>query len=234
MPKRMHYTQAEWLLLGKAPVQVGMAVMGAGQTSPFQLVRELIGMGQALRETGQASGPTALIRELNVETQAQLSEMSQQQTTSIDFAQIRTQTTEMCQKVAAIVDAKESATAAEEYKRWLLWIGRRVAAAAREDTDEPVTADEVALLDAIAAALGVENGHGAADRVATGMSAPAEAAPSAAPTGAGTSIGADSERSADVPDADSQKAGDVVRAETNEQPQPHGRSVGAEAEGGTQ
>jgi hypothetical protein len=215
----MHYTQDEWLLLGKAPVQVGMAVMGAGETSPFQLVRELIGMGQALRETGQASGATALIRELNVETQAQLSEMAQQQKTSIDFTQIRTQTPEMCQKVAAIVDAKESATAAEEYKRWLLWIGRRVAAAAREDTSEPVTADEIALLGAIAAALGVENGHGAADRAAKEMSAAAEAIPSAAPAGAGISI-----------EADSQKARDVARAETNEEPQPRGRSVGAKPE----
>ena len=210
MPKRMHYTQDEWLLLGKAPVHVGIAVMSAGETSPFQMVRELIGMGQALRETSQASGATALIRELNVETQAQLSEISQQQTTSTDFAQMRTQTTEMCQKVAAIVDAKESATAAEEYKRWLLWIGRRVAASAREDTSEPVTADEVALLDAIAAALGVENGQGATDRAASGVPSPA---------GQSISIGATSQRPADVSAADSQKPSDGVPAKSNEQPQ---------------
>jgi hypothetical protein len=177
MPKRMHYTQDEWLLLGKAPVQVGMAVMGAGATSPFQLVRELIGIGQALRETSQTSGATALIIELNVETQAQLSELAQQQTASIDFAQIRAQIPEMCRKVAAIVDVKESATAAQEYKRWLLWIGRRVAAAAPEDVNNPVNADEVALLNEIATALGVENDRRAAAATSVSDQAVASAAP---------------------------------------------------------
>jgi hypothetical protein len=140
MPKRMHYTQDEWLLLGKAPVQVGMAVMGTGATSPLQMVRELIGIGQALRETGQTSGATALIAELNVETQAQLNELAQQPASAIDFAQIRAQIAETCRKVTAIVDSKESPSAANEYKRWLLWIGRRVAAAAPEDTSNPISA----------------------------------------------------------------------------------------------
>jgi len=176
MPKRMHYTQDEWLLLGKAPVQVGMAVMGSGETSPFQLVRELIGIGQALRETSQTSGATALIIELNVETQAQLSELSQQQTGLIDFVQIRAQIADMCRKVAAIVDAKESAIAAQEYKRWLLWIGRRVAAAAPEDANSPVSADEAELLNVIATALGLEQDRGAA----SATPAPTEAIPSAA------------------------------------------------------
>jgi hypothetical protein len=162
MPKRMHYTQDEWLLLGKAPVQVGMAVMAVGATNPFQFVRELIGIEQALRETSQTSGATALIIELNVESQAQLNELSQQQVASIDFAQISAQILERCRKVAAIVDSKESAAAAKEYKRWLLWIGRRVAAAAREEVDLPISADEVTLLNEIACALGVGNSQHAA------------------------------------------------------------------------
>ena len=176
MPKRMHYTQDEWLLLGKAPVLVGMAVMGAGATSPLQMVRELIGIGQALRETGQTSGATALIAELNVETQAQLSELAQQPAGSIDLAQMRAQIAETCRKVTAIVDLKESTAAANEYKRWLLWIGRRVAAAAPEDANSPVSADEAELLNVIATALGLEQDRGAT----SATPAPTEAIPSAA------------------------------------------------------
>jgi hypothetical protein len=181
MHKRMQYTQDEWLLLSKAPVQVGMAVMGVGDTSPIQIVRELIGIGQALRETSQTGGATALIRELNVETQAQLNELSQQQATTIDFAQIRTQVRETCIKVAAIVNAKESATAAQEYKRWLLWIGRRVAGAAREDQSQPISTDERALLETIAAALGMEKSQTTIDQVAAAIEAPTDAFPSPMP-----------------------------------------------------
>jgi hypothetical protein len=177
MAKRMEYTQNEWLLLGRAPVQVGMAVMGAGATSPFQIVRELIGIDQALRETSQASGATALIRELNVETQAQLTEISQQTTEAIDFAQMRSQTPDLCRKVAGIVDAKESAAAAEQYKRWLLWIGRRVAAAAREDPSQAISPDEVVLLEAIADALGVAEPYRATGEGAPAHQAPVEPAP---------------------------------------------------------
>ena len=45
MAKRLHYTQDEWLTLARAPTDVALAVMGTGGTSPFQMVRELIGLG---------------------------------------------------------------------------------------------------------------------------------------------------------------------------------------------
>ena len=44
------------------------------------------------------------------------------------------QALESCRRVAAIVDAKEPAAEAEEYKHWVLWLGRRVATAAGEGT----------------------------------------------------------------------------------------------------
>jgi len=201
MPKRMHYTQDEWLLLGKAPVLVGMAVMGAGATSPLQMVRELIGIGQALRETSQTSGATALIAELNVETQAQLSELAQQPAGSIDLAQMRAQIPETCRKVTAIVDLKESTAAANEYKRWLLWIGRRVAAAATEDTSNPISADEADLMKVIATALGLENDLAVANHTAAAMQAPAE-------TGAGAALPPEQAQTI------GQAAGDVTNVES--------------------
>ncbi|NTU78166.1 MAG: hypothetical protein HGA45_01985 [Chloroflexales bacterium] len=161
MARRTHYTQDEWLLLGKAPVLIGMAMMGVGTSSPFQLARELIGMGQALRETGQTHGASALIRDLNVETQAQLSELSQRPTSADDYAQLRQQLPELCARAARIVDAKESPSSASQYKLWLLWIGRRVATAAHEEIGRPVNADEMALLKQIAAALGVRGSEDA-------------------------------------------------------------------------
>ena len=77
MAKRLHYTQDEWLTLARAPTIVALAVMGTGGTSPFQMVRELIGLGDALRETDQSASADTLVRELNIETQAQLNEMVQ-------------------------------------------------------------------------------------------------------------------------------------------------------------
>jgi hypothetical protein len=155
MAKRLHYTQDEWLTLARAPTQVALAVMGTGGTSPFQMVRELIGLGEALRETGQATSAGRLVRELNVEAQAQLNEIAQQQSATIDLTGLRAQALETCRRVAAVVDAKEPAAAADEYKHWVLWLGRRVAAAAGEGDVQPISAGEAELLAELAGALGL-------------------------------------------------------------------------------
>jgi len=155
MAKRLHYSQDEWLTLARAPMQVALAVMGTGGTSPFQMVRELIGLGEALRETDRATSAGQLIRELNTETQAQLNEIAQQQSATIDLTGLRAQALETCSRVAVIVDAKEPADGAEEYKHWVLWLGRRVAAASSEGGAQPISADEAELLDELAGTLGL-------------------------------------------------------------------------------
>src|SRR5262245_4205594 len=127
MTRRMHYTNDEWMALAQAPTQIALGVMGVGATSPFQVVRELLSVGYALRETSQARGAGELIRELNTETQAQLNELSQQHMETIDLSQARAQALAACRRVAAIVDAREPAADATEYKRWLIWLGQRVA-----------------------------------------------------------------------------------------------------------
>src|SRR5262245_40468027 len=114
MNKRMRYTNDEWRALAQAPTQIALAVLGGGATSPFQIVRELLSVGYALRETSQARGAGALIRELNVETQAQLNELSQQEVETIDLRQAREQALAICRRVAAIVEARETAAEANE------------------------------------------------------------------------------------------------------------------------
>jgi hypothetical protein len=191
MAKRLHYTQDEWLTLARAPTQVALAVMGTGGTSPFQMVRELIGLGEALRETDQAASAGMLVRELNVETQAQLNEIAQQQSATIDLTGVHAQALEVCRRVATIVDAKEPAAKAEEYKHWVLWLGRRVAGAARESDIQPISAEEAELLAELAGALGLQQRQvgataadqppiGAADRPPDADTATMKPAPSAA------------------------------------------------------
>jgi hypothetical protein len=180
MAKRLHYTQDEWLTLARAPTHVALAVMGTGGTSPFQMVRELIGLGEALRETGQAASAGPLIHELNVETQAQLNEIAQQQSATIDLTGLRAQALETCRRVAAVVDAKEPAAEADEYKHWVLWLGRRVAAAAGEGEAQPISADEADLLAELAGALGLRQrqvGASAADQSPVGSVDPSPDSP---------------------------------------------------------
>ena len=175
MAKRLHYTQDEWLTLARAPTIVALAVMGTGGTSPFQMVRELIGLGDALRETDQSASADTLVRELNIETQAQLNEMAQQQSATLDLSGLHAEALEICRRVAAVVDAKEPADAADEYKHWVLWLGRRVAAAASEGDDQPISADEADLLAELAGALGLQQrqvGASAADQPTVGPAEP--------------------------------------------------------------
>jgi hypothetical protein len=180
MAKRLHYTQDEWLTLARAPTYVALAVMGTGGTSPFQMVRELIGLSAALRETDQAASADTLVRELNIETQAQLNELAQQQSATFDLTGQRAQALEICGRVAAIVDAKEPAAAADEYKHWVLWLGRRVASAAGDDADRLISTDEAELLVELASALGLQQrqvGVSAADQPAVGSVDPPPDAP---------------------------------------------------------
>jgi hypothetical protein len=155
MSRRLHYTQDEWLALAQAPTQAALAVMGTGGINPFQMVHELIGLGQALRETDQATSAGALVRELSVETQAQLNEIARQQNATLDLSGLRDQALELCRRVAAIVDAKEQPAQADEYKHWVLWLGRRVAAAAEEGGNQPISPDEADLLAELASAIGL-------------------------------------------------------------------------------
>ena len=196
MAKRLHYTQDEWLTLARAPTHVALAVMGTGGTSPFQMVRELVGLGEALRETGQATSAGPLIRELNIETQAQLNEIAQQQSATIDLTGLRAQALEICRRVAALVDAKEPAAAADEYKHWVLWLGRRVAVAADEGGALPISADEAELLAELSGALGLQQrqvGASAADQPPFGSADP----PPASPTGtAGSAPAVDEDQAA--------------------------------------
>jgi len=148
--------------------------MGTGGASPFQMARELIGLGRALRETGEATSAGELIRELNVETQAQLHEIAEQQSNFIDLSGLRAQTLELCHRVAAIVDAKEPPAMAEEYKHWVLWLGRQVAAASSEEGAQPISSSEAELLDELAGALGIrqrEVGATPADQPPVGAAA---------------------------------------------------------------
>jgi hypothetical protein len=175
MAKRLHYTQDEWLTLARAPIHVALAVMGAGGTSPFQMVRELISLGEALSETDHATSAGPLVRELNIETQAQLNEMAQQQSATLDLTGLHAEALEICRRVGAVVDAKEPADAADEYKHWVLWLGRRVAAAASEGDDQPISADEADLLAELAGALGLQQrqvGASAADQPPVGPAEP--------------------------------------------------------------
>jgi len=156
MAKRLNYTQDEWLALAKAPIQVALAVMGVETSHPFQILREQQSLERALQLTGKVSGAGALIHELHIETQAQLNELTQTPLPAIDVAQTAAQMSDIYHKLAVTVDAKELPGEAEEYKRWVLWLGREVAAAASEGEADAVSANEHALLTEIAQALGLQ------------------------------------------------------------------------------
>lgn len=154
MTRRINYTQDEWLTLAKTPVHVALAVMGIGPTSPFQIAQETIGMGRALRQANAEHAATELVGALVEETNAQAAELFQTQAESVDLAQAGEQAIAACARVAAILKAKATAEEADEYRRWVLWLGRNVAASAIEQVGTRVSAEESALLQRIAETLG--------------------------------------------------------------------------------
>lgn len=155
MTNRLNYLHDEWVALARTPVFVATAIMGAGQTSQVQLAKELVAIQGVIRLTTETEGGAELIRALITETEAQAGELYQREAETVQFARARERALEGCRQVASILGAKAPAEEAEEYRRWVLWIGRSVARAASEGDGRsgPVSAEEGQLLAEIDGAL---------------------------------------------------------------------------------
>lgn len=162
MSARDKFTEEEWRALLRAPMLVSYAVAGASPSDEEGFVREMSAVADAVVEGGQGAAAGSLLGEVVADIVAYASDEHRGQTERIPVGEIKGRALENCRAVDALLRTKAGAEEADAYRRWLLDVAYRVAAAAKEGGlfglgGEQVSRGEAATIDEIAAALGARS-----------------------------------------------------------------------------
>ncbi len=143
-----------------APMLVSYAVAGAAPSDEDGYIREMYAVADAIYE-GEERAEDSLVSAVVANIMANAEDSERGATEKISVGDIKERALANCGEVATLLQAKASAEDADEYKRWLLAVAQNVAAAAKEGGflgfgGEQVSKTEVATINEIAAALGVQ------------------------------------------------------------------------------
>jgi hypothetical protein len=158
MASKADFTAEEWkTIVGAAPM-VGLAVTCASPNGPWGVLKEMLSMGMAMAEMLQKGSSNPLIAELAADLKARQTKLEPPQGIR-DPEQCKELALNHVRTVNDLINRKVKAEEADEFKKWLLAIGRRVAEASNEGGifgfgGERVSDAEENMLRQIAFALG--------------------------------------------------------------------------------
>lgn len=158
---RDNFTPEEWKSLLKAPMLVSYAIAGAAPSGEEGFIQEMSAVADAIIEGGQQAAKESLLEAVVADIVANAGDNQRGPTEKISVGDIKNRALDNCHSLAALLQAKASPEEADAYKRWLLAVAQKVAAAAKEGGifgfgGKQVSESEVATINEIAAALGVE------------------------------------------------------------------------------
>lgn len=152
------FSQEEWKLLIKAPMMVSYAVAGAAPSGGQAYAKEMKAVADAIVDASEQAPAESLPRAVANDIVANATDELRGPTETVSVGEIKDRAIELCRQVASVLQSKADARDADDYKRWLLTVGQRVAQASTEGGflgfgGARVSASEAATLDEIAAAL---------------------------------------------------------------------------------
>ena len=158
MATKSDFTSEEWKTIVAAAPMVGLAVTCASPNGPWGVLKEMLSMGMAMAEMLQKGSSNSLIAELGADLKARQTKPEPPQGLK-DPDQCKQAALNHVRAVNDIIDRKVKAEEADEFKKWLLTVGRRVAEASNEGGifgfgGERVSEAEKNVLRQIAFALG--------------------------------------------------------------------------------
>ncbi|MDX6696459.1 MAG: hypothetical protein QOF02_4062 [Blastocatellia bacterium] len=159
MGSKDKFTTEEWRSLIKAPMLVSYAVAGAAPSGEDGFIQEMSAVADAIIAGGEQAAKDSLLEAVVADILANAQDELRGPTESISVKEIKDRALDNCRSAAAIAQAKAGAEEADEYKRWLLAVAERVAAAAKEGGffgfgATQVSESETATINEIANALG--------------------------------------------------------------------------------
>ena len=159
MARKTDFTTEEWKMIVAAAPMVGLAVTCASPNGPWGVLKEMLSMGMAMAEMLQKGSSNPLIAELAADLKERQTKPEPPQGIK-DPEQAKELALNHIRAGNDIVGRKDKADEADEFKKWLLAVGERVAEASNEGGifgigGERVSEAEKNVLRQIAFALGL-------------------------------------------------------------------------------
>jgi hypothetical protein len=158
MATKADFTPEEWKTIVAVAPMVGLAVTCASPNGPWGVMKELLSMGMGMAEMLEKGSSNTLIAELAADLKARQTKLEPPQGMN-DPEQCKQAALNHVRAVSDLLERKVKPEEADEFKKWLLSVGRRVAEAANEGGifgfgGERVSDAEKNVLRQIAFALG--------------------------------------------------------------------------------
>ena len=131
MASKSDFTPEEWKMIVAAAPMVGLAVTCASPNGPWGVMKEMLSMGMAMAEMLQKGSSNTLIAELAADLKARQTKSEPPQGMK-DPEQCKEAALNHIRAVNEILSRKVKPEEADEFKKWLLTVGHRVAEAANE------------------------------------------------------------------------------------------------------
>ena len=160
MTSKSDFTAEEWQLILEAPPSAGMIVVTAQRGGSF---RETIAMAKAYAEARQQHGKSELLDEIVA------AKPERDHTHYHSFEELKQHGLQHLRDSVALLESKATPAEVEEYRRFIVTLSHKVAAAHREHGQEVSDAEQAAIND-ITEALNVD--HRVRNRHRVSVSAP--------------------------------------------------------------
>ena len=158
MSVKDNFTPDEWKSLLRAPMLAGYAVAGAAPSKQEDLVREMAAVAEGVIEGERKVQKDSLVGAVIADILADADDERRGQTERLSLQDVGSRAVDACRAVAAVLETKASPAEAYEYKRWVLVVAEKVAAAAKEGGffgygGEQISGSEVATINDIGEAI---------------------------------------------------------------------------------
>jgi hypothetical protein len=132
MSVKDNFTHDEWKSLLKAPMLVSYSVAGAAPSNQEDFVREMAAAAEGVIEGEHRVSKDSLLGAVIADIVANAEDERRGQTEKLSLDEVKDRALETCRAVAAMLETEVSPEEAYEYKRWVLVVAEKVAAAAKE------------------------------------------------------------------------------------------------------
>lgn len=154
------FTPDEWKNLLKAPMLCAYAVAGAAPSRQEDFVREMAAVAEGVVEGEHRASKDSLLGAVIADITANAEDDKRGPTEKLSLEEVKVKALDTCRAAAASLETKVSAEEGYEYKRWVLVVAEKVAAAAKEGGlfgfgGEQVSGSEVATINEIGEAISI-------------------------------------------------------------------------------
>lgn len=145
MTAKSDFTDEEWTLILEAPPSAGMIVVMAQRGGSF---RETIAMAKAYAEARQEHGKSQLLDEIVA------AKPERDHTHFHSYEELKTQGLQHVRDSVAVLEKKAAPEEVEEYRRFIVTLCNKVAAAHRENGQDVTESEQQAIQDVTGALAG--------------------------------------------------------------------------------